>query len=60
MRGYHDLRTRRSGGRVFVNLHVELDGAQSLHEAHAIGAALKHAILARYPRADVIIHKDPV
>lgn len=60
VRGYHDLRTRRSGGRVFVNLHVELDGAQSLHEAHAIGAALKHAILARYPRADVIIHKDPV
>jgi ferrous-iron efflux pump FieF len=60
VRGYHDLRTRRSGGRVFVNLHVELDGAQSLHEAHAIGAALKHAIHARYPRADVIIHKDPV
>ncbi|MCP1169726.1 cation diffusion facilitator family transporter [Limimaricola litoreus] len=58
--GHHDLRTRRSGGRVFVNLHIELDGAQSLHEAHAIGAGLKHAILARYPRADVIIHKDPV
>ncbi len=58
--GHHDLRTRRSGGRVFVNLHIELDGTQSLQEAHAIGAALKHEILARYPRADVIIHKDPV
>ncbi|MGR3464111.1 cation diffusion facilitator family transporter [Limimaricola sp.] len=60
VRGHHDLRTRRSGSRVFVNLHVELDGGQSLHEAHAIGAALKRAILARYPHADVIIHKDPV
>lgn len=60
VRGHHDLRTRRSGGRVFINLHVELDGDQSLYEAHAIGAALKRAILARYPGADVIIHKDPV
>ena len=60
LRGHHDLRTRRSGGRIFVNLHIELDGTQSLHEAHAIGAALKRAILTRVPRADVIIHKDPV
>jgi ferrous-iron efflux pump FieF len=58
--GYHDLKTRRAGSRVFVNLHVELDGAQSLDEAHAIGAALRRAILQTYPQADVIIHKDPV
>lgn len=58
--GHHDLRTRRSGGRVFINLHIELDGSQSLTQAHDIGAALKRAILERYPRADVIIHKDPV
>ncbi len=58
--GFHDLRTRRSGSRVFVNLHIELDGRQSLQEAHAIGAALKRSIVAKYPRADVMIHKDPV
>jgi ferrous-iron efflux pump FieF len=58
--GYHDLKTRRAGSRVFVNLHVELDGAQSLEDAHAIGAALRRAILREYPEADVIIHKDPV
>ena len=60
VRGFHDLRTRTSGSHVFVNLHVELDGAQSLDEAHAIGAGLRRAILRAYPRADVIIHKDPV
>ncbi len=60
VRGYHDLKTRRAGSRVFVNLHVELDGAQSLEDAHAIGAALRRAILQTYPQADVIIHKDPV
>lgn len=59
VRGFHDLKTRTAGSRVFVNLHVELDGAQSLDEAHAIGAALRRAILRAYPQSDVIIHKDP-
>jgi len=56
VRGYHDLKTRTAGSRVFVNLH--LDGDQSLREAHDIGAALRRAILAAYPQTDVIIHKD--
>lgn len=58
--GFHDLKTRRAGSRLFVNLHIELDGAQSLNAAHAIGAALKHDILREFPRSDVIIHFDPV
>lgn len=56
--GYHDLKTRTAGSRVFVNIHIELDGNQSLREAHDIGAGLRRAILAAYPQADVIIHKD--
>lgn len=56
--GFHDLKTRTAGSRVFVNIHIELDGDQSLREAHAIGAALRSAIVAAYPQADVIIHKD--
>ncbi|MDJ0825566.1 MAG: cation diffusion facilitator family transporter [Rhodobacter sp.] len=59
VRGFHDLKTRTAGSRVFVNLHIELDGAQSLEDAHATGAALRRAIVAAYPQADVIIHKDP-
>ncbi|WP_377508541.1 cation diffusion facilitator family transporter [Octadecabacter sp. R77987] len=58
--GFHDLKTRVAGSRVFVNLHIELDGTQTLNEAHAIGAALRRAILHAYPRADVLIHKDPL
>jgi ferrous-iron efflux pump FieF len=56
--GFHDLKTRTAGSRVFVNLHIELEGGQSLREAHAIGAALRREILNTYPQADVIIHKD--
>lgn len=58
--GYHDLKTRMAGSRVFVNLHIELDGDQTLREAHDIGAGLRRAILTAYPQTDVIIHKDVV
>lgn len=58
VRGYHDLKTRTAGSRIFVNLHIELDGDQSLRQAHDIGASLRRAILDTYPHADVIIHKD--
>lgn len=58
--GFHDLKTRRSGSITFVNLHIELDGEQSLNEAHAIGASLRRAILHTFPDTDVMIHKDPV
>ena len=56
--GYHDLKTRTAGSRIFVNIHIELDGDQSLRDAHAIGAGLRRAILNAYPQADVIVHKD--
>ena len=58
VRGFHDLKTRTAGARVFVNLHIELDGDQSLRAAHAIGAGLRRRIIETYPQADVIIHKD--
>ena len=56
--GFHDLKTRTAGSVVFVNIHIELDGAQTLNEAHSIGAGLRQAILKAYPMADVIVHKD--
>lgn len=60
LHGYHDLKTRVAGSRVFVNIHIELDGSQTLNEAHEIGAALRRTVITAYPRADVLIHKDPV
>jgi len=56
--GYHDLKTRTAGTTLFVQVHIELDEAQSLRAAHDIGKALKRKIRDAYPLADVIIHKD--
>jgi len=58
VRGFHDLKTRTAGSRIFVHLHIELDGDLSLREAHDIGAGLRRTILLAYPQTDVIIHKD--
>lgn len=58
VRGFHDIKTRMAGSRVFIQIHIELDGDQTLRAAHGIGAGLRRAILQAYPQADVIVHKD--
>ncbi|HID48690.1 MAG TPA: cation diffusion facilitator family transporter, partial [Chromatiales bacterium] len=60
VRGIHDLRTRQSGQTRFVQLHLELDDALPLIEAHAIAAAVEQAIQGALPGAGVIVHQDPV
>ena len=60
LHGWHDLRTRTAGSRLFVSMHVEIDGALSLHKAHAIADGLECALRDAFPGAWVIIHTDPV
>jgi len=57
--GLHDLRTRAAGPNSFVQLHVELDGAMSLHRANAIADAIEAEVQAAFPEAEVILHQDP-
>jgi ferrous-iron efflux pump FieF len=60
VRGLHDLRTRSSGQTTFVQVHLELDEALSLGEAHAIGDAAEARIREALPEAEIMIHQDPV
>ncbi|GAA4894084.1 cation diffusion facilitator family transporter [Ferrimonas pelagia] len=60
VRGYHDLRTRLSGNRLCVQLHLELDGALTLLQAHGVADAVEQRIRTEFPGADVIVHEDPV
>lgn len=57
--GYHDLRTRRSGMVIHISFDVEIDPELPLKEAHELTRALEQDILADYPYAEIIIHKDP-
>ncbi len=58
--GFHDLRTRTAGNKIFIQVHLELDGSQSLTSAHGISGGVRHALLDALPNADVIIHQDPI
>lgn len=60
IRGFHDLRTRMSGTRLFVQVHVEIDGDMPLREANEISERLRRDILGTSKDIDVIIHTDPV
>lgn len=57
--GIHDLRTRASGTRAFIQCHLELDPAISLMKAHLISDEVEARILEAFPEAEVIIHQDP-
>lgn len=58
--GVHDLRTRISGTRWFVQLHLELPEELPLKLAHGLCVAVEKAIREQYPRAEVLVHADPV
>jgi len=58
--GVHDLRTRRAGLRLFVQLHLDFPAATPLVSAHDAGERAAAAIRAARPDADVFVHHDPV
>lgn len=57
--GMHDLRTRRSGMNIYISFDIELDPQLSLEKAHDITRDLEHALVAKFPHAEIIIHMDP-
>jgi ferrous-iron efflux pump FieF len=57
--GVHDLRTRTSGTHEFIQFHIELAPKMSLSKVHEISDEVEADLLARFPRAEVIIHADP-
>jgi ferrous-iron efflux pump FieF len=58
--GCHDIKTRQSGNVQFIQLHLDFNNDCLLIDAHEEGERLVSDILAKYPRADVLIHHDPV
>ena len=59
VRGFHDLRTRRSGSQKFIDLHLEVDRNKPFEEAHDLTVRVLRAIETEIPRSKVHIHSDP-
>jgi ferrous-iron efflux pump FieF len=56
----HDLKTRAAGPTAFIQIHLEMDGAMTLLESHRVADAVEIDILRAFPRAEIIVHQDPI
>lgn len=56
---FHALRTRRAGGRRFIQVDIQIDPDLSFRDAHTISDRTELAIEQAFPDADVIVHPDP-
>ena len=57
--GMHDLRTHKSGMKIFISFDLEVDSSLSLLDAHNIARDIEVDIVASFPNAEVLIHIDP-
>jgi cation diffusion facilitator family transporter len=59
VRNCHNIRVRYSGPVLFIDLHVLVDGKQTLEEAHGLTETIEAAIQLVVPDADVTVHPEP-
>jgi ferrous-iron efflux pump FieF len=57
--GVHEMRSRRSGRDIFIQMHIDMDPQIPLLYAHGISEEVEMRIRKAYPNAEVIIHEDP-
>ena len=55
----HNVRVRYSGPQLFVDIHILVDGNQTLREAHNLTEEIERTIQKLIPNADVTVHPEP-
>lgn len=60
IRGVHRVRTRGTEAEVYCDLHIWVDPAMSVRDAHALGDAVEAAVKGRFPAVkEVLVHIEP-
>src|SRR5690606_8014904 len=60
VRGIHDLRTRKMGDMIWVEVDIEMDRHLTIEQGHAIAVEARRRVMADLPVLDVMTHFDPV
>ena len=55
----HAVRIRVSGPALFIDLHVLMDGGQTLRQAHQLTEDIERTIQDKVAHADVTVHPEP-
>lgn len=59
IKGLHDLRTRTSGDRDFVQFHLAVNGDMTVREAHVVMDEVEAILKKEFPGVEILIHPDP-
>jgi cation diffusion facilitator family transporter len=59
IRGYHRLRTRRSGGTREIDMHLLFEADRPVRDVHTISDHIADEIHSRLPGSVVVIHVEP-
>ncbi len=59
IKGLHDLRTRTSGNRDFVQFHLAINGDMTVRQAHVIMDEVEAILNQEFPGVEILIHPDP-
>jgi cation diffusion facilitator family transporter len=57
---YHALRTRESGAKSFVDVHILVPGRMSVQDGHDLVESLENEIRGRLPHVEVLTHLEPL
>jgi len=58
--GIHDLKTRKLGDMIWVEVDIEMDGSLSIAEGHDIAVQARKRVMDNEPVLEVMTHFDPV
>jgi cation diffusion facilitator family transporter len=59
IRGFHQMRSRKSGPSRFLEFHLIVDGRLSVFDSHSLAGEIKAGIVRQYPGTTVTIHVEP-
>lgn len=59
LKGLHDLRTRTSGNRDFVQFHVAVDPDMTVRQVHDVMDDIEAKLHREFPGVEILIHPDP-
>jgi ferrous-iron efflux pump FieF len=57
--GVHDLRTRHTGDRTLISLHVEMNPEMSITRVHSVMDEIEKTVFDAFPKSEILIHPEP-
>ncbi|MDY7575198.1 cation diffusion facilitator family transporter [Actimicrobium sp. CCI2.3] len=58
--GWHDLKTRKAGDMILVDVHLEIDADITVEQGHDIALDARRRVMERHAVLDLMTHVDPL